>query len=297
MPTSPHVPTPLTRAPFRGSTAISAGLLSKTMLRTRVWRRLLPDIYAHRDVPLDHQVWCAAVGLILPRGTAIGGPSAAHLWGAELLRPEPPVSVVAPRDRWTSRHPRVVTHHTVIGEADTTVLDGLAVTTPARTAFDLGRRLDRVDSLVLLDAMLRRQTLDAGAVAELSRQRHWWPGTPRLREVISLADGRAESPMETRLRLLLHDAGVPAPHPQFEIHDFGGRLIARVDLGWPAAKVAAEYEGDHHRERDQYRRDVTRYNALRDAGWTVFRFTANDVLRRARHTALMVAAELAKRRA
>ncbi|GAA2704856.1 endonuclease domain-containing protein [Actinoplanes palleronii] len=191
-----------------------------------------------------------------------------------------------------NRHPRVSTHHTVIGEGDLTVLHGLPVTTPERTAFDLGRRLARVDSLILLDGM---SALDVGAAAEMARQRFRWPETARLREVLGLVDSRAESPMETRLRLLMHDAGVPAPHPQFEVHDHRGRLIGRVDLGWPFAQVAAEYEGDHHRGRDQFRRDIARYGALREAGWTVFQFTADDVLRLPRQTALRVAAELARR--
>ncbi|MBG0563224.1 hypothetical protein [Actinoplanes aureus] len=55
--------------------------------------------------------------------------------------------------------------------------------------------------------------------------------------------------MESRLRLLLVDAGVPPPVPQFEVRDEDGRLIGRVDLAWPARRVAHEYEGDHHRSR------------------------------------------------
>jgi hypothetical protein len=295
MPISPHAPTPLTRAPFRGSAAVSDGVITKTMLRSRAWQRLLPDVYAHRELRLDHRMWCTAVGLILPPGTAIGGPSAAHLWGAGLLHDDPPVSVVAPRTGWMNRLPRIITHHTVFGDADTTVLDGLPVTTPERTAFDLGRRIGRTDALILLDGMSHQGELDVGSAAEMLRQRSRWPGVPRLREILGLVDGRAESPMETRLRLLLHDAGLPAPQPQFEIRDGEGRLIGRVDLGWPAARLAVEYEGDHHRDRVQFRRDISRYGALHDAGWTVLRFTANDVLRVPHRTAEKVAAELARK--
>jgi hypothetical protein len=291
-----RVPDSLTKAPFRGSAAVRDGLLSPNMVRSKVWQRLLPDVYVHRDLPVDHRVRCAAVGLILPGRTAIGGPSAAHLWGAPLLRFDPPVSVVAARDGWMNRLPRISVHHTVLGPDDVTVLDGLPVTSPERTAFDLGRRLPRTDAIVLLDAMLHQEELDAGAVWELARQRPRWPGSARLREALSLADGRAESPMESRLRLLLHDAGVPATQPQFEIRDERGSLVARVDLGWPVARVAVEYEGDHHRERDQYRRDVARSQSLLRYGWTMLRFTANDVLRRPRETTLAVAAELARHR-
>ncbi len=291
-----HVPDSLAKAPFRGSDALRSGTLSPNMLRSRVWVRLLPDVYIYSGLAVDHRVRCLALGLILPPRTAIGGPSAAHLWGADLLQPDPPVSVVAPRDGWTTRLPRVSTHHTVFGSADVTDLDGLPVTTPARTAFDIGRRLPRLHSLVLIDAMLHRGILDAGSVMELARSRPRWPGIPRLRGTMALADGRAESPMETRLRFLFHVAGLPSPEPQVEVRDELGRLVARVDLAWRVARLAVEYEGDHHRERDQFRRDVGRVNALRRLGWAVLRFTAGDVLRRPSATVAAVRDELARRR-
>ncbi|BCJ46133.1 hypothetical protein GCM10010168_50820 [Actinoplanes ianthinogenes] len=275
---------------------MTSGLLSPKMLRGHAWQRLLPDVYAHRDLPVDHQVWCSAVSLILPRHAAIGGPSAAHLWGAGLVRSEPPVSVVTSRDKWMHKHPRLRIHHTTLAPGDLTELGGIAVTTPERTAFDLGRRLSRTDGVVLIDAMIHAGRLDANAVIDLARQRAWWPRIGHLRNVMSLTDGRAESPMETRLRLLLHDGGVPRPEPQFEVRDDRGLLVARVDLGWPAARLAVEYEGDHHRDQSQFRRDITRTHNLQRHGWTVMRFGADDVLRCPHDTVLAVATELARRR-
>lgn len=291
-----YVPTALAKVPFRGSGAVSAGLLTKNMLRNRAWVRLLPDVYAHAGLALDHRVRCAAVGLILPGHSAIGGASAAYLWGAELLHPDQPVSVVTARDEWINRLPQISAHHTVIGTEDVTELDGLAVTTPERTAFDVGRRLGRTKAMVLIDGMLHQEVLDPGAVIELARSRDRWPGTAKLRATMALADGRAESPMETRLRLLLYEGGLAAPQPQYQIRDHRGHLVARVDLAWPAARLAVEYEGDHHRERDQFRQDVARVNALHRHGWKVLRFSADDVLRFPQDTVLAVAAELAKRR-
>ena len=128
----------------------------------------------------------------------------------------------------------------------------------------------------------------------MADRRRRWPGADRLAEVLRLADPRSESPMETRLRLLLHDAGVPAAVPQFEVRTELGRLVGRVDLGWPGLRLAVEYDGDQHRERDQFRRDVERLNALRMAGWTVLRLTADDVLRRPAATARMVLAAAAE---
>ena len=102
--------------------------------------------------------------------------------------------------------------------------------------------------------------------------------------------------METRLRLLLHDGGAPAPVPQYEVRDAGGRFLARVDLAYPQWRIALEYEGDHHRERAQFRRDIARVNALRQAGWLVLRFTADDVLRHPDRVVRHVLAAIRERR-
>ena len=80
--------------------------------------------------------------------------------------------------------------------------------------------------------------------------------------------------METRLRLVIVDGGLPRPVAQFEVRDAAGRLIGRVDLAYPEWRIAIEYDGDHHRGRVAYRDDQRRANALRVAGWTVLRFTA-----------------------
>jgi Protein of unknown function (DUF559) len=116
-----------------------------------------------------------------------------------------------------------------------------------------------------------------------------------LRSLLPLVDVRAESPMETWVRLLLHDSGAPPPTPQFEVRDLDGRLIARVDLAYPPWRIAIEYEGDHHREQPQFRQDIARVNALQEAGWLVLRFTADDVLRHPGRLVEHVAAAIRER--
>jgi hypothetical protein len=158
------------------------------------------------------------------------------------------------------------------------MLAGMPVTTPVRTAFDLGRQRHRTHALIALDAMCRR-LVRLPEVAQYATERAGWPGVAKLRVLLRLVDTRAESPMETRLRLLLYDSGAPTPVPQYEVRDEDGRFLARVDLAYPQWRIALEYEGDHHRERATFRRDIARVNALRHAGWLVLRFTADDVLR------------------
>jgi very-short-patch-repair endonuclease len=72
------------------------------------------------------------------------------------------------------------------------------------------------------------------------------------------------------------EAGLPAAVPQYEVQK-NGVFVARVDLAWPAARVAVEYDGAHHADPLQMRRDRRRLNALVDAGWLVIHATAGDL--------------------
>ncbi|MGW0433033.1 endonuclease domain-containing protein [Micromonospora sp. NPDC003197] len=142
-----------------------------------------------------------------------------------------------------------------------------------------GRHQGQTEAVVAVDALLHRRVVRLPTLGEYLATHRGWPGTAQLRKVLTLAEPLSESPMETRLRLLLHNAGAPPLTAQHDVHDGRGRFLGRMDLAYPQWRIAIEYEGDHHRERNHFRRDVTRLNALRAAGWLVLRFTADDVLR------------------
>ncbi|WP_326551277.1 endonuclease domain-containing protein [Micromonospora sp. NBC_01813] len=280
------VPRELTVEPFSGSRAVAAGLITKRMLTGRTWCRLLHDVYIHVDSyhPDDHRMWCRAVATRLPTGAAIYGLSAAYLWGVDLLpqrgRATAPVHVAVPSIARPDPHPRIRYAKLALDHKhDVTPLFGMPVTSGVRTAYDLGRRLPRADALITLDAFLRRRTCTKAQLAAYVDAHPGRRHVNQLRELLSLADPLSASPMESRLRLLLHDAGLPKPTPQYEIR-VQRKFIARVDLAYPQWRIAIEYEGDHHREQATFRKDVHRFNALHAAGWLALRFTADDVLRR-----------------
>ncbi len=297
MPSTARVPRSLAFLPFRGSVAVADGQLSWTMLRGPAWRRLLPDVYVHREGYRadDHRMWCDAVALRLPPGAAIAGPSAAYLWGADLLDRDAPVTVLLPRAARLRAHSRLRVVRSVLPETDRTRFGGLPVTTPLRTTFDLGRQAPRASALIAVDALLHRRVVKLAAMRAYVEAHSGWPGLSLLREVLTLAEPLSESPMETRLRLLLLDAGLGPLTAQQDVLDSRGRFVARVDLAWPALRVAVEYDGDHHRERAHFRQDVARLNTLRAAGWIVLRFTADDVLRHPARTVALVAQALRER--
>ena len=93
-----------------------------------------------------------------------------------------------------------------------------------------------------------------------------------------MVDPGAESPRETWLRLLIIRAGLPWPQSQIAVRNEYGVVIAEVDMGWEALKIAAEYEGDHHRtDRRVFNRDIHRMDALIEIGWIVIRVTVEDI--------------------
>jgi very-short-patch-repair endonuclease len=105
------------------------------------------------------------------------------------------------------------------------------------------------------------------------------PGSRAARTAAAMVRTASESPMETRLRLLVLAAGLPEPVLQYELHDAVGR-VGWFDLAWPAERLIAEYDGDQHRtSRDQYERDIRRFNRATDAGWRVLRVRAQGLLR------------------
>ena len=104
------------------------------------------------------------------------------------------------------------------------------------------------------------------------------PGSARAQTACGLADGLAQSPQETRLRLLMARGGLPPPVAQFVVR-IDGRSVARVDFAWPEPRLAVEYDGLWHAEAGQFTRDRQRLNRLQAAGWRVVFVTAADLHR------------------
>lgn len=256
---------------------MARGLVTRHMLAGPSWRRLLPDTYAAADATVDHRLWCSAVALTLHERSAIDRYSAAYLYGVDLLPHDAPVTVTVPKATHPWRHPRVRVFRTFLDAEDIVELAGMPVTTPVRTAFDLGRQEHLAPAVAAVDALCRRHLVTVAEIADYICAHRGLQRARTLLTRLPLIDPRAESPMESRLRVLIATSRLPAPTPQFEVRDDSGRFVARVDLGWPKWRVAAEYDGDQHREQATFRRDAARLNALWEAGWEVLRFTAPDL--------------------
>ncbi len=174
---------------------------------------------------------------------------------------------------------------------------GRPATAPAWTAIEVARSLRRPRALATLDAALRSGTCDRVDLVRAAAAQAGRRGIVKVRALLALADGRAESPMESEARLVMIDGGLPTPDLQYEIVDSRGQL-RRVDFAWPRFKIAAEYDGEEsHSGAEAMRRDRERLAALQDLGWVVVPIVAGDVRRRPRMLVERIGAQLGRARA
>ncbi|HEV8596220.1 MAG TPA: DUF559 domain-containing protein [Candidatus Dormibacteraeota bacterium] len=225
--------------------------MSKSSLRGRSWRRLAPELYCWKGLRMDPWLLVTGWSRRLPRDAVLTGRTAAWLFGIDV---DPtPIEVIVPPTSGLRSRPGLEVHRCDV--ADVMSVRGLRVTTIERTLAEACRRLSEVEALVLWDAAVRLRLIERTGLAE-----------------------PAESPMETRLRWLLIQAGLPRPEVQTNLHDASGRFVGRADLYYPVARLVIEFDGSNH--RDRLVEDNRRQNALLNAGFELLRFTAADLSQR-----------------
>ena len=264
-------------AVFRGSAAVAAGLVTWGRLRGPRFVRLFPDVYALAAQEIDYALRSRAASLLaMPAGAAAGW-SAAELFGASCAPMNAPAEVLVTRSGRLRPRRGLIVHRDTVGSDELTELDGFAVTTPLRTAWDLARRLNLVEAVVAVDrlANLARFRPDRLRCTALRYPRA--RGNARLATVLAHADARSGSPPESRLRMTLVLAGLPRPEVQWAVQDPLARTAIWLDLAYPQRRIGIEYEGAHHTERDAVLRDAGRYTRLVDAGWRIYRYTKHEI--------------------
>lgn len=257
---------------FKGTEAVAQGRLTEYALR-RWYRPIFRDVYIPKGQVVTVQDRTTGAWLWSKRQAIITGVAASALHGAEWVDADVPIEL-----RMSfPRPPRgIVARNETLYDDEVTRVAGLPVTTPARTAFDLGRFQPRGKALARLDALMRATPFSIEDVLLLAKRHHGARGVRQLRELLPLVDGGSESPKETWLRLLLIDAGFPKPTTQIPEYDEWG-LIGFLDMGWEDFKVAAEYDGDQHQSnRKQYVKDRRRIPRFERKGWIVTRAIRED---------------------
>ncbi|MGY1749366.1 type IV toxin-antitoxin system AbiEi family antitoxin domain-containing protein [Modestobacter sp. SYSU DS0511] len=222
----------------------------QSALRRGEWDRLRRGVYVERAVLQDaarwgdaarHRLDCAAVLLCLGGRPAVSHASAARL--ASLVVPAGLPSLVQLTDEEQWRRGRGYTVMRARLPAHHLRADGpFRLTGPARTLVDCGREWALEDAVVAMDAALHSGVVTAAELRAAVLDATHWYGIGGAARAAGLADGRAESPLETRGRLALLGSGLPAPELQVELHGPQG-FVARVDAWYDDAAVAIEFDG------------------------------------------------------
>lgn len=251
-----------------------------TALRSGRLFRVQRGVYGARSAPPGPAARARAAVLSSGVADAVASHhSAARVHG--LAVPERPrvEHVTVRREDRRIRRRDLHFHSRRLGLGEVVVRSGTPLTTPARTVFDLAVTMPRLDAVWCVDDALRRRVVTPSGLGHVIDAHHGGRGDGVARERLGLADGLAESILETAGRLALRDRRVPLPVAQHEIRDPGGRLVARVDGAYPSLRLAIELDGKSvHSAPEAVFRDRRRQNELESLGWRVLRFTWWDVV-------------------
>jgi Protein of unknown function (DUF559) len=185
--------------------------------------------------------------------------------------------------------PGILIHRGTIAADEICLRQSIDCTTAARTAYDIGRRVPGDVAIIRIDALLNATRCSVTEIEKIADRYPGARGIRRLRTALDLADGGAESPKETELRLLLVRDGLPRPVTQILVVKRGEKA-RRVDMGWPQWNVGVEYDGEQHfNNPDDYADDIVRLEFLAAQGWTIVRVSSRqlrydraEILRRVR---------------
>lgn len=281
-------PRALLRGVFTVDDARRAGL-ERWHLEGAGWTRLGPSLYVSKSLTANPIHHLEAAQRRLPPTAAFSGLTAAWLHGLD-VQPCDPVEVTVPEDAGVSSRSGISLRRSALVKGDVVRIRGVPATSIVRTVGELCARLDLVESVVIADQALHGGRLRLDELTSWADHHAGHRGMRNLRRVLSFVDAAAESPMESRLRLLLVLGGLPKPKAQVTIRDRWGRALGRPDLYYAEQRLGIEYDGGSH--RDSLAEDNRRQNRLLNAGVRLLRFTAADVLRNPETVVSQVQAEL-----
>ncbi|MCV7106779.1 hypothetical protein [Mycolicibacterium chitae] len=251
--------------------ALASGELTRRDLARR-YTKIHRNVYVLRGTVLSPRDRAVAAWLWSNRTATVSGLSAAALLGSKWVPQNAPTELVRAQHGSPAG---IRIHKDVLADDEVQVLGGIPCTTAPRTVFDIGRRLPLDEAVIRVDALLNATAIGIAAAEKVAAK---YPGARnirQLRQVLDLADAGAESPQETRVRLVLIRGGLPRPETQIPIRNAAGRIVRRIDMGWENWKVGVEYEGEQHwTNAGHYADDIDRLEYLASLGWTIVRVSA-----------------------
>jgi very-short-patch-repair endonuclease len=277
----PRIPIPpqLSSGSFNYSDGRREGL-GEGRLRGVDLARPFHGLRVANSAPLDLVERCRAIAPQLPPGAFFNSVTAAALMHMPLpIRHQSAdavhVAVVSPHRALEGRG--VIGHKIQLMGDDSWELDGLCLSTPDRAWCELGVLLS-MPELVAAGDWLINVKAPLTTPEKLGDSLRRYPdrrGKRKLHAAGRMLDGRAESPKESELRVILVHGGVPGLEINWPVRVANRNY--RIDLAIPSRKIAIEYQGDYHRDPVQWRRDMTRISHLESEEWYVFQFNADDL--------------------
>jgi uncharacterized protein DUF559 len=276
---------PFTRADLDPEDVTEAVL--KRALRRGDIRTVVRGVFVASALPDTIELRARAVAKVVRPHHVVTDRTAAWLHGIDVhtyaeLDVLPPIETCALRGHEPTQITGVDGRTRDLSVGDVMKIHGVLVTTPLRTALDLGCCLRRREAYAALNAIARSFGLTRSDLErELLRFRRR-RGVVQLRELVPLVDPRIESERESWVFLAINDAGLPLPEPQHWIH-IDDVPTYRLDFAYPRLRIVVEYDGidAHDRTEEQRDADGLRRGWLRDHGWTVIVVRRGDFKRAA----------------
>jgi len=264
---------------FTTAQARSAGL-SANQLRGARFSRVCQGVYTTGD-PSDTMIRAKAALLVAGPGALLGGLTvlrALGVWLPETRLDDQRVHVVIPPGRPgpTTKMIKTIRTSTILEPID---FGDMMAVHPAQAWLQIACDIPADDLIVAADSLMRRkETLATRSEIEFVLTRvPGHRGAAKARRALAQACERVESPQETRLRLALVAAGLPCPLVDYEIRPRPGTKLYRLDMAYPDAKLAVEYDGEvHSKTAQKMQNDRTRRREIEDAGWRIITATATD---------------------
>jgi len=263
-----------TTRPFFVSDAKALGLHPREFRGSR-FRRLFKGVRIDANIPVTPLVLGEGALLIHPAGAFISHRSAAAIHGvATAGHAEVDVSVTNKADR---RFTGGIRPHLAHNGDDTTTVKGVRVSSACRTFAELARVLSPVDLVVVGDRLVKLGRCTAKQLIDYCEA---WTGYFHRKSIYcaSLVRAGVDSPMETRLRLLIVFAGLPEPTVNFKLRRPDGSVRRRFDLSYPSVHLIIEYDGRQHAENpEQWQIDIERREELDDEQWRLLIVTRKGI--------------------
>ena len=272
------------RCPFTAREATALGISRHRLdeaIRNKEVRRLLTGVFLPADVDETPEIRARAACLVISSYAVVCDELAAWIHGVDSFRYSVgdlgvPITTYVLRGHSPTNRPEVKGGTRDLLPEDWMLLGGVPVTTPVRTALDLGCKLSRRRALAAMDALMRATGFTKVEAKALLRRYRRRRGVVQLRGLLPLVDPRAESARESWMRLAIHDHGLPTPQPQWWIK-VAGMPTYRLDLAYPFARIAVEYNGEAFHSGDEAESsDAERLEWLTQHGWTVIVVTKEN---------------------